>query len=149
MAKGRNMAYRLRNHKGFTLIELTIVILVIGTLALLAIPRFMGSTVRSKQSEAKGVLKQIYNMQRAYKQEYDTYWGNGISADAANPNNFSRISVVIGPTARYTYSIVADATSFTVTADVPNPGLDDDATPDTWIIDQGGDLKATSDDSKH
>ncbi|MBD3298051.1 MAG: prepilin-type N-terminal cleavage/methylation domain-containing protein [candidate division Zixibacteria bacterium] len=133
--------------KGFTLVELMIVVVIIGILAALAIPRFMASTTKSKQSEAKQILKQIYVMERAYRQEFDTYWGNGISADAANPDNFSRLGVQIGPTARYTYSIVADATTFTATANAPDPGLDDDATPDTWTIDHTGDLQVTSDDA--
>ena len=48
-------------------------------LAALAIPRFMQATVKSKQSEAKQILKQIYTMQRAYRQEVTpaTYAHNG------------------------------------------------------------------------
>ena len=46
-----------RNQKGFTLIELMIVVVIIGILAALAIPRFMASTTRSKQSEAKEIEK--------------------------------------------------------------------------------------------
>lgn len=62
---------------GFTLIELMIVVVIIGVLASLAIPRFMKATTRSKQTEAKMILKQIYVMQRAFKMEYDTYCCNG------------------------------------------------------------------------
>jgi len=136
-----------RSNKGFTLIELMIVVVIIGILAALAIPRFMASTTKSKQSEAKQILKQIYVMERAYRQEFDTYWGNGITADAANPDNFARIGVQVGPTARYTYSLVAGPNTFTATADVPNPGLDDDAAPDTWTMDHLGNLVCTSDDA--
>lgn len=136
-----------RNQKGFTLIELMIVVVIIGILAALAIPRFMASTTRAKQSEAKEILKQIYTMERAYRQEYDTYWGNGISADAANPTNFARIGVEIMPTARYTYSLVCAANTFTATATVANPGLDDDVAADTWTMDEGGNLLCTSDDA--
>ena len=66
-----------RDAKGFTLIELMIVVVIIGILAALAIPRFMRSTTKAKQSEAKQILKQIYTMQRAYRQYYDTYACNG------------------------------------------------------------------------
>ena len=66
-----------RDSKGFTLIELMIVVVIIGILAALAIPRFMRATTKAKQSEAKQILKQIYTMQRAYRQMYDTYACNG------------------------------------------------------------------------
>ena len=66
-----------RDSKGFTLIELMIVVVIIGILAALAIPRFMRATTKGKQCEAKLILKQIYTMQRAYRQRYDTYACNG------------------------------------------------------------------------
>ena len=62
------MFSRFHNRKGFTLIELMIVVVIIGILAALAIPRFMKATAKSKQSEAKQILKQVYTMQRAYRQ---------------------------------------------------------------------------------
>jgi hypothetical protein len=93
------------------------------------------------------VLKQIYVQQKVYRTQYDTYWGNGMTADNANPNNFAPILVELSPPARYTYSIVANQNTFTVTADAANPGLDDDPAPDTWQIDQWGDLVAVSDDA--
>jgi type IV pilus assembly protein PilE len=127
--------FHKRNSKGFTLIELMIVVVIIGILAALAIPRFMKASAKSKTSEAQLLLKQIYTMERSYKQQYDTY-----SADLA------AIGVVIPGNANYDYTIVADATSFTATADWPNPGLDDDATPDTWTIDEDGVITHTSDD---
>jgi prepilin-type N-terminal cleavage/methylation domain-containing protein len=132
-----------RSRKGFTLIELMIVVVIIGILAALAIPRFMAATSKSKQSECKQILKQIYVMERAYRQEYDSYWGNGVTADAANGNNFARIGVQIMASARYSYAMAADATTFTCTA---TANIDDDATIDTWTINQNGALVNTIDD---
>jgi prepilin-type N-terminal cleavage/methylation domain-containing protein len=66
-----------RDSTGFTLIELMIVVVIIGILAALAIPRFMAASTKSKQSEAKLILKQIYEMERAYHVEYGTYACNG------------------------------------------------------------------------
>ncbi|NIM99713.1 MAG: prepilin-type N-terminal cleavage/methylation domain-containing protein [candidate division Zixibacteria bacterium] len=135
-----------RSQKGFTLIELMIVVVIIGILAALAIPRFMRATTKSKQSEAKNILKQIYAMERAYRQEYNTYWGQGVVASAAAPAAFARIGVDVMATARYTYTIqTADALLLLVQA---NSGiLDDDGTVDTWTIDHNGLLVCTSDDA--
>jgi prepilin-type N-terminal cleavage/methylation domain-containing protein len=135
-----------RSQKGFTLIELMIVVVIIGILAALAIPRFMRATTKSKQSEAKQILKQIYVMERAYRQEYDAYWGAGVTASATAPATMARIGVEIQSTARYTYTLaVPDANHFTATA---NSGiLDDDAVVDTWTINEQGVLSCTSDDA--
>ena len=132
--------------KGFTLIELMIVVVIIGILAALAIPRFMAATTKSKQSEAKQILKQIYTMENTYRQANNTYWGAGVSASAAAPNTFATIGVEIMPSARYTYLIVtADATDLLARATATT--LDDDATQDIWEIDDLGNLVCTSDDA--
>lgn len=138
-----------RTQKGFTLIELMIVVVIIGILAALAIPRFMRATTKSKQSEVKQILKQIYTMEQTYRQANDTYWDPaGAVAGSATPNAFATLGVEVAPTARYSYSIGGvTTTTFLATGNVPNPGLDDDASPDTWTIDQDGRLICTVDDS--
>ncbi len=64
----------LRSGRGITLIELMLVVVIIGILAALAIPRFMSTSAATKQAEAKTILKQIYQSERAYFQEHDGYW---------------------------------------------------------------------------
>ena len=132
--------------KGFTLIELMIVVVIIGILAALAVPRFMRASTKSKQSEAKQILKQIYTMEQTYRQEYSSYWGQGTSASAAAQNAFATIGVEVMTSARYTYTITtASTTTLLVTA--TSSVLDDDATVDTWTINDGGSLVCTSDDA--
>ncbi|MDF1564920.1 MAG: prepilin-type N-terminal cleavage/methylation domain-containing protein [Deltaproteobacteria bacterium] len=64
---------RLIKSKGFTLIELMIVVAIIGILAAIAIPNFIKFQARSKQSEAKSNLKSMYTAEKAYYNEKDKY----------------------------------------------------------------------------
>ncbi len=134
--------------KGFTLIELMIVVVIIGILAALAIPRFMAATTKSKQSEAKGILKQIYTMERTYRQQNNIYWGQGTTADstAALWNAFATIGVEIQRNAMYNY-VITTATSTALLVTATATSLDDDATNDVWTINDGGLLVCTSDDA--
>ncbi len=55
--------------KAFTLVELMVVIVIIGILAALAIPRFMQATSKAKVTEFKPVLKQIFTLEDAFRTE--------------------------------------------------------------------------------
>jgi hypothetical protein len=103
----------------------------------------MLTTAKSKQAEAKGILKQIYKMQRVYHQEHDTYGANGQSVSASG--SFISLDIEIMSSARYVYSIIADSMTFTATA---TANLDDDVTIDTWTINQTGILECTSNDAE-
>lgn len=124
-------------NRGYTLIELMVVVIIIGVIAALTIPRFMACSAFPKTAEARQILKQIHVQQRAYRQEYGTYWGNGVTADKDNRLNFSKLGVALMESARYSYTIVAAPTAYTCTA---TANIDDDPTIDTWTIDDGGEL---------
>ena len=59
--------------RGFTLIELMIVVAIIGILAAIAIPNFIRFQARSKQGEAKANLKAMFTAERSFFQEKDRY----------------------------------------------------------------------------
>ncbi len=61
------------NKKGFTLIELMIVVAIIGILAAIAIPNFMRFQAKSKQAEAKTNLGAIGTTAESWRTEKDTY----------------------------------------------------------------------------
>jgi prepilin-type N-terminal cleavage/methylation domain-containing protein len=133
-----------QNKRGFTLIELMIVVVIIGILATMAIPRFMRVATKAKQSEAKGLLKQIYTMQQAYFGLQESYCLNGVVANSAAPIAYAQIHVEVMLPARYSYTMVCTRTTFTCTA---TANIDDDATVDTWTIDNAGNLINTIDDA--
>lgn len=138
---------RLKNQQGFSLVELLIVLVIIGIIAGIAIPRYMASTVRAKQTEAKGLLNQLYLLERSYFQVNDEYWipASGIVASKDYPFAFDTLGAEIMPSARYSYTITGDQDHFLVTAIAQR--LDDDPAIDQWEIDQTGQLRAVIDDA--
>ncbi len=61
------------NQKGFTLVELLIVIGIIGILSVIAIPNFMKFQAKAKQTEAKINLSGLYTAEKAFYAEYGSY----------------------------------------------------------------------------
>ena len=59
--------------KGFTLIELMIVVAIIGILAAIAIPNFLNYQARAKTSEARANLKGIFTSEISYFSEFNLY----------------------------------------------------------------------------
>ncbi len=59
--------------RGFTLIELMIVVAIIGILAAIAIPNFLRFQAKTKQSEAKTNLKAFFTSAKATFGEAGTY----------------------------------------------------------------------------
>ena len=67
----------MRSRKGFTLIELMIVIVIVGILAAVIVPLLLSRVERAKYSEGKAIASQIATAVRAYVAEY------GDAAEAA------------------------------------------------------------------
>jgi len=62
-----------RNQKGFTLIELMIVVAIIGILAAIAIPQFASYRRRAQDSAAKSALKNLATAQENYYAQNNVY----------------------------------------------------------------------------
>ena len=61
------------NQKGFSLVELMVVVAIIGILASIAIPQFQKFTAKARQSEVKANLGAIAKAQGAFKAEFLGY----------------------------------------------------------------------------
>ena len=65
------------NRKGFTLIELMIVVAIIGILAAIAIPNFIAMQLRAKRSELPTNVDGIRTAEKAYHHEWDAFTSAG------------------------------------------------------------------------
>ncbi len=66
------MFQTIRDRKGFTLIELMIVIMIIGILAAIAIPNFLQYRRKTYEASAKSYIKNAYTAAQSYfSVEYD------------------------------------------------------------------------------
>lgn len=72
-----------KSEKGFTLIELMIVVAIIGILAAIAIPNFIRFQLKAKSSEGKVNLAAIRTAEEGYMAEYGTYVAATASPAAA------------------------------------------------------------------
>ena len=70
-----------KSNKGFTLIELMIVVAIIGILAAIAIPNFLRFQLKSKSSEGKVNIAAIRTAEESYIAEF----GNYVGVTTANP----------------------------------------------------------------
>lgn len=64
------------NNKGFSLIELMVVVGIIGILAAVAVPNLLKFQAKAKQSNAKTELSAIYGVQKAFAVEWSIYTTN-------------------------------------------------------------------------
>ena len=62
-----------RKHKGFTLIEMLIVIVVIAILALIVIPRLLGAGRKAKEATLRGDLHQLRNAIQQFEADCGDY----------------------------------------------------------------------------
>jgi prepilin-type N-terminal cleavage/methylation domain-containing protein len=75
--------------KGFTLIELMIVVAIIGILAAIAIPKFADLINKSKEGATKGALSSVRSAINVYYGDNEGLYPSGAVAAASTDNNLA------------------------------------------------------------
>ena len=90
--------------KGFTLVEVLIVVIIIGILAAIGIPQFSAAMEKAKGGEARAGLGHIQTAEKVYYSENDAYTTNLNLLDLSFSNRYWTFSIEV---AGATYSAIA------------------------------------------
>lgn len=89
----------MRKMKGFTLVELLIVVAIVAIIAAIAYPSFSGQAYKSRRSDAYAALQQAaalqerwFAQQRSYSANADPFNG---TANTTSPEGYYSISVAL------------------------------------------------------
>ena len=111
-----NSQQTISQQKGFTLIELMIVIVIVGILASIALPAYQDSIRSSKRADGKGMVMNAANAMERYFTSNSSYTG-AVAGSSGIPDQ----SPATG-TANYTIAvaITGGGSSYTLTATAVN-----------------------------
>nr|WP_183410938.1 type IV pilin protein [Litorivivens lipolytica] len=113
----------LRTEKGFTLIEVMVVVAMIAIIATIAMGSYRDSTVRANRTAAASYLLEVANMQERYLLDNRSYAADMATLGASVPPEVS---------ANYTVTTVGAAATYQVTA-TPTGAQASDDTDCGWL----------------
>jgi type IV pilus assembly protein PilE len=128
-----------RTNKGFTLIELMIVIAIIGILAAVGYPAYTSAVKKGSRADAMDSLLSLAGRMEEYYMNADSYVGATVNAAGTGTVGSNKTSEGL-----YTLSIPV-ATAFTYTITATPVGSDPECT--TFTLNQLGQKSATGTDA--
>jgi len=117
LEEGRGMIEDRGEIKGFTLMELMVVVIIIGIIAAFAIPNYSKSVQKAHERDMLTQLTSIHASNLLYRSYDGKYWDTGgtLQNDLAVINSTLSINIIANGGTTYTYNS-ADGSSYTATA---------------------------------